>query len=89
MFMAEAAVLGLVGSLAGLVLAGISCWILQWGVNAYLEHEEVQRNVVAFYFPWWLLAGGVAFSTVLSILSGLYPASRAARIDPIQALRRA
>ena len=89
MFMAEAAVLGLVGSLVGLVLSGISCWILQWGISAYLAHEEVKRHVVAFYFPWWLLAGGVTFSTFLSIISGLYPASRAARVDPIKALRRA
>jgi len=87
-FMSEAAVLGLVGSLAGLVLAGISCWLMQWGITAYLAHEEVNRPVVAFYFPWWLLVGGVAFSTLLAILSGLYPASRAARVDPIKALRR-
>jgi putative ABC transport system permease protein len=89
MFMAEAAVLGLVGSLAGLVLAAVVCWALQWGISAYFASEGVERPVDVFYFPWWLLASGVGFSTVLSILSGLYPASRAARVDPIQALRRA
>jgi putative ABC transport system permease protein len=89
MFVAEAAVLGLAGGLAGLALAAGVCWSLQWGVNYYLAQEGVERVVDVFYFPWWLLASGVAFSTALSVLSGLYPASRAARVDPIKALRRA
>jgi putative ABC transport system permease protein len=89
MFMAEAAALGFVGSLMGLALAGVVCWGLQWGVSTYLASEGVKRHVDVFYFPWWLLASGVAFSTLLSVLSGLYPASRAARVDPIEALRRA
>ncbi len=88
-FLAEAAVLGLVGSLGGLVLAAVVCWALQWGVNVHLANEGVERAADAFYFPWWLLVSAVAISTALSILSGLYPASRAARVDPIKALRRA
>jgi putative ABC transport system permease protein len=88
MFLAEAAVLGLVGSLAGLALAAVVCWGLQWGVNAYLAREGVTRAVDVFYFPWWLLASAVAVATLMSVASGLYPASRAARVDPIKALRR-
>lgn len=88
MFIAEAAVLGLVGSLAGLVLAAVVCWILQWCANAYLATQDVERAVDVFYFPAWLLVGAVAITTGLSVLSGLYPASRAARVDPIKALRR-
>ena len=88
MFIAEAAVLGLVGSLGGLVLAAVVCWALQWGINVYLAHEGVQRTADAFFFPWWLLVSATAISTGLSVLSGLYPASRAARVDPIKALRR-
>ena len=74
--------------LAGLALAAVVCWGLQWGVNAYLAQEGVKRAVDVFYFPWWLLGSAVAISTAMSIASGLYPASRAARVDPIKALRR-
>ncbi|HYO26305.1 MAG TPA: ABC transporter permease [Lacipirellulaceae bacterium] len=88
MFLAEAAVLGLVGSAAGLALAAAICGGLQWGVNFYLARQGVERTVDVFYFPWWLLASAVAASTALSVVSGLYPASRAARVDPIRALRR-
>jgi putative ABC transport system permease protein len=89
MFLAEAAVLGLVGSLLGLLLAAVVCWALQWGVNMFLASEGVKQTADVFYFPWWLLASGVGVSTFLSIVSGIYPASRAARVDPIKALRRA
>jgi putative ABC transport system permease protein len=40
-----------------------------------------------FYFPLWLILGAVAFSILISLAAGLYPASRAARIDPVRALR--
>jgi ABC-type antimicrobial peptide transport system permease subunit len=88
MFLAEAAVLGLVGSLLGLLLAAVVCGGLQWAVNMFLANEGVKRPADVFYFPWWLLASGIGVATLLSIISGLYPASRAARVDPIKALRR-
>jgi ABC-type lipoprotein release transport system permease subunit len=37
--------------------------------------------------PLWLVLSAIAFSIVVSLLSGLYPAARAARLDPVQALR--
>jgi putative ABC transport system permease protein len=41
-----------------------------------------------FVFPAWLLAGTVLFAVLASVLAGVYPALRAARVDPIRALRR-
>jgi ABC-type antimicrobial peptide transport system permease subunit len=40
-----------------------------------------------WYVPLWLVAGAFTFAVVVSLISGFYPASRAARLDPVQSLR--
>jgi putative ABC transport system permease protein len=87
LFLTEAGVLGFVGGLVGLVLAWVVAMILQWGINVYAAHQGIPQPGSVFRFPLWLLASAVLFAVVVSVLSGLYPASRAARQDPIRALR--
>jgi len=87
LFLSEAATLGFVGGLGGLVLAGVVTALLQVAVNVYAATQDIAGSVDVFRFPLWLLAGSVAFAVLISIASGVYPASRAARVDPIEALR--
>jgi len=37
--------------------------------------------------PVWLIGAALLFSVVVSLLAGLYPASRAAKLDPVQTLK--
>ncbi len=87
MFLTEAAVVGLLGGLGGLLLARVVAALIQWVANVYLARQEIEIPMLLFRFPLWLLSAAVAYSVVASVISGLYPAGRAARLDPIQALR--
>jgi len=63
-------------------------WGLATAVNIYARSHGVTRHFDIFSFPLWLLVATVVFSVVVSVVAGVYPARRAARLDPIRALRR-
>lgn len=86
-FFVEAAVIGLVGGVLGVLIA--------WGI-AGLANRLAYRFILKpqgasfidfFSLPIYLWMGAVLFALLVSILAALYPASRAARIDPVRALR--
>jgi putative ABC transport system permease protein len=60
--------------------------VINLGTNVYLKRQQFPPEQI-WFVPWWLVAAAIVFSVVVSLLSGLYPASRAARLDPVQALR--
>jgi putative ABC transport system permease protein len=85
-FFAEAATIGAVGGVCGLVLGWLVTRLANVVVNARLLPAG-EEPVNLFYFPLWLILGAVAFSILVSLVAGLYPAGRAARVDPVKALR--
>jgi len=88
LFLTEAGMIGLLGGLGGLLLGGVVSWILEIAVNAYAQSQGVTVHLALFAFPIWLLLATVLFALVISVFAGVYPAIRAARVDPILALRR-
>lgn len=86
-FIFEAGLIGLAGGFLGLVTG----WLLTRVAQAIIAHYFIKHNVAEvpdfFAYPAWLLAGVVGFALAFSIISGLVPANRAARIDPVKALR--
>jgi putative ABC transport system permease protein len=74
-FLAEAVFLTLLGGVVGIVFGAVI------GVVAhYLTAFPVS-------LPWWSFAIGIGFSAAVGIVFGVVPAVRAARLDPIEALR--
>jgi putative ABC transport system permease protein len=86
LFFAEAGAMGILGGLVGVALGWAIGQVINLGTNIYLKRQDMPPEHF-WAVPWWLVAGAIGFAFVVSLLSGLYPASRAARLDPVQALR--
>ena len=56
------------------------------GVMNYILTQALPTGAVAT-LDWAIMAQGLAFSVVIGLIAGVYPALRAARLDPIEALR--
>jgi putative ABC transport system permease protein len=85
-FLIEASAIGFLGGLSGVVLGWIVGRIVNFGANVYIQqHGGTPGNL--FSLPFWLIGGAIAFSISISLIAGSYPAARAAKLDPIKALR--
>jgi putative ABC transport system permease protein len=85
-FFIEAGAIGFVGGVFGLMLGWGVTRIANLVANYYIARQG-GPHVDFFYIPIWLILGALGFSILVSLLAGLYPAVRAARVDPVRALR--
>ncbi len=85
-FFFESSVIGLLGGIFGLALGWVVSILINQVINYFLSKQGVPF-IQYFSFPWWLCFGAVAFSILVSLLAGIYPALRAAHVDPVVALR--
>jgi putative ABC transport system permease protein len=86
LFFFEAGVMGLFGGVFGAFLGWLIGRALTFGTNVYLHRRDLP-SVDITSVPWWLVLGAIAFAVFVSLVAGLYPASRAARLNPVEALR--
>jgi putative ABC transport system permease protein len=86
LFFVEAGVMGLLGGVLGAGMGWLIGKAVTWGTNLYLQRQNLPPAHV-FSVPWWLVLSAIAFAIVVSLAAGLYPATRAARLNPVEALR--
>lgn len=87
LFFAEAGAMGIFGGAVGVLLGWSLGRIINFGTGLYMMRTQQFKPDNVWMVPWWLVAGAIGFSVIVSLLAGLYPAARAARLDPVQALR--
>jgi putative ABC transport system permease protein len=85
-FLFESGAIGFIGGIFGFILGWIVSSIVNQVVNYFLAKQGIPF-IDYFYFPWWLGVGAVVFAVIVSLAAGIYPTVRAARIDPVSALR--
>jgi putative ABC transport system permease protein len=76
-FLLEAALISLLGGIAGIVVGYLSGWAITSLMPAFPPAQV----------PWWLVLSAMGFSVAVGVVFGVAPASKAASLEPIEALR--
>ncbi len=86
LFFTEAGAMGFFGGVLGILLGLAIGKAINFGTGIYLHNHQLPSEPV-WVMPLWLVGAAIAFSIVVSLAAGLYPASRAAKLDPVQTLK--
>jgi putative ABC transport system permease protein len=92
-FVIEGVLMGLVGSALGLAIGWLASFPGDSIAKSFVDpqtHQPLKESVLkesVFAFPIWLVVGVPALVCLITTLAAWYPASRAARVDPVTSLR--
>lgn len=86
LFFAEAGAMGLLGGALGVAIGWAIGRAINFGADIYLHSQDLPSERI-WSVSWGLVAFAIGFSILVSMLAGLYPAARAAKLDPVRALR--
>lgn len=76
LFLIESTVLSTIGGLTGLIIGAATAWLLKIGI------ANLPVNI-----PWDYVLGALGLSIAIGLAAGVMPAIRAARLNPVDALR--
>lgn len=86
LFTFEAAMIGFFGGLVGLFISYLLSLVGNFVADKIATSQSVPISGI-IQFPLWLIFGVIGFTTLIGMFAGLYPAHRAAKLDPVEALR--
>ena len=80
-FTSESLLIGVLSGIFGILFSLLEALII-WLLLSNLI------GLAPISFRWWYFVIAMGVSIIISMLSGLYPASKAAKLDPVESLRR-
>ena len=86
LFFVEAGVMGFFGGIFGVLFGWLLGRTITMGTNLYLKRQNL-NPIELSSVTWWLILAALVFGVLVSLAAGLYPASRAAKLNPVDALR--
>ena len=87
LFMIESILLSLMGVLIGMLLSFVGSRVVNYLINENAA-KRVNEKFDVFSMPLWLVLSLTGFMVVVGLIVAYFPARRAQRINPIEALRR-
>lgn len=85
MVLGEASLVGLVGGVVGASLGFFISGLVDLLANRVLPDFPFKPDSY-FSYPWWLFVGSVLFAIIFCVLGAMFPAKKAARLDPASTL---
>ena len=86
MFLTESMIIGFFGGFFGVAMGLLLSTLVNYGVN-WLAGFFGGNQTTLFARPIWFIIFIMVFSTVVGVITGIYPAKRAARLNALEALR--
>lgn len=86
LFLTESMVIGFLGGISGIILSYSLAWTANFFLNM-LANVFGGTKLDIFETPTWFLILVIIFSTVVGFLTGIWPAIRASKLNPLEALR--
>ncbi|MBU4162219.1 ABC transporter permease [Patescibacteria group bacterium] len=85
-FMSEATVMGFLGGVAGLILGILGGSLFNLTINI-IAGAFGGKSISLFYYPAWFIITLIVVSTSVGLAAGFFPGRKAAKLDPLDALR--
>jgi putative ABC transport system permease protein len=86
LFLTESILIGSFGGIGGVIIGFMGTTTINLGFN-FLANRLGGQSVNVFYTPIWFILFVLLFSTLIGLFTGIYPAERASKLNPLVALR--
>lgn len=83
MFLMEAGFIGMFGGVVGNILSLLMSLV----INVIAGRAQLLDGANISYIPLWLVLASIGFAMLVGVLAGYFPANRAMKLSPLEAIR--